>query len=104
MPDYSSVEWHTDSTGKICEIAVEYNQTLMQWLFCRPATKRRWRTRDGKEWMLIISGWPNGPMGETSRSVGKEEVDELLSAMDYVHRTKFRQDLEDRCRKVLHKD
>lgn len=96
--DYRSVEWHTGSDGKIHEVAVEYNQTLLQWLFRKPATTRRWYSRNGKEWYVVLDDDIDGAV---SRSLGKKDVEELMKAMDYIIRQKALQDLEDRCRKIL---
>lgn len=100
---YRSVEWHTNSEGRIHEVAVEYNQTFWQWVFRKPATSRRWRSRDGKEWCLVISGFPEGHHGEVSRSLDEKDVKELLRAMDHVIVQQSVLDLEDRCRKILRK-
>jgi hypothetical protein len=99
---YRSVEWHTGSDGLLKEIAVEYEQTFWQWLLRKPATERRWRKRSGIEWWRVEKGVGNDELMFSIED--PKEVKEILMAMDYIHRQKFLQDLEERCRKILHED
>lgn len=94
--NYRSVEWHTDSNGLLKEIAVEYNRTFWQWLFRKPATQKRWRRRGNNEWWSVLSE-------DTMASISDpKEVLEIIDAIGYIERQRYLQDLEDRCRKVLH--
>lgn len=84
---YRSVEWHTDSNGHIKEIAVEYDQTFWQWIFRKPATKKRWQRRGGIEWWSVITE-------DTMASVeNPKEVLEILKALDYICCNKLAQNL-----------
>jgi hypothetical protein len=86
MVNHRSIQWHT-ADGVIYEVSVEYEQTFMQWLLRKPATKRTWVQRSRGSWWVKLGQ-------DVMQSISDDDKKEIKMLAMALHSIEFHNQMQ----------